>query len=90
MINLTFQPKRSSPVPTTSTSQIQRNSSIDSDSLPRPVTSTTLDDLMRNATTDFQLPEDAMRDLSLEEREHIQRVMNSVSRAHTTPQESRR
>lgn len=39
-----------------------------------------------------QLPEEAMRELSQEEREHIQRIMNTASRAHvvTSPQQLRR
>ncbi|KAI6220814.1 hypothetical protein M3Y99_01590800 [Aphelenchoides fujianensis] len=42
------------------------------------------------ADSSFNLPPDVLEGLSAEEREHIQRVMSSASRSHTTPQESRR
>ncbi|KAI6181014.1 Tag-80 [Aphelenchoides besseyi] len=42
------------------------------------------------ADSSFNLPIDALENLSAEEREHIQRVMANASRSHTTPQDSRR
>ena len=130
LVNKPFQqPKRSSPLPATTTSSAQqistsastspshnerrrssgtrasdllqllvsqRRSSIESNastSSKHNKMGNGLDELMFRNAVDLQLPEDAMRDLSVEEREHIQRVMATASRAHTaTPneQESRR
>jgi hypothetical protein len=82
-----LQQKRSSPLPEVSTSRkssevragdimhLLRKASIESDS-------------SRGGAVD--LPQEALENLSAEEREHIMRVMNSASRAHTTPQQSRR